>query len=269
MSLQEGETSNRKRRPKKVPVFELLNEHAERSFREIDKNNLMIPVDDYQRDESEGRIATEVAMHFDLVAFGVLLVIERANGELIVVDGGTRLCGALRRADISAVPCIVFSGLTEKQEGDVFLRVNCNRRKLQTEQQHKAELFSSHYLAVSSQALINCLINSRVGFDSLSTMRNCVKANSASIKTIIDILIHIAVDKHVTARVMKSLFRLELVLNKHDKTLNRRPTIKRMQEQFGSFDNVVNAIAKPRTHGNTMDMAKALARTLKIRFPGE
>ena len=145
MTVQENIAPARRRR-KASKVFELLNAHAHAVFRRIDKNDLIVPVGDYQRDESEGRISDEIAMHFDIVAFGTLLVIERDDGTLIVADGGTRLSAALKRQDISEVACIVFSGLTEKQEADVFLRVNCNRRRLQTEQQHHAELFSEHDL---------------------------------------------------------------------------------------------------------------------------
>jgi hypothetical protein len=194
-------------------------------------------------------------------------VIERANGELVVADGGTRLAGACQRADIGSVPCIVYSGLTDKQEGEVFLRVNGNRRKLQTDQQHHAELFSDHDFARKTQDLIDALQHFHVGFDSLNTMRNCVKANYPAIQTIVSILTRIAHDRHITSRVMKGLFRLEMILNKHNKTLDKRGTIKRMQEQFGTFDAVVNAIIKPRTMGSTVEMARALARTLRIKFP--
>jgi hypothetical protein len=269
MSLQVGTSPIRKRRQKKIAVFELLNSHAKREYCEIDKSKLKVPISDYQRDESEGHIANEIAMHFDTVAFGVLLVIQRTDGELVVADGGTRLAGARLRKDITLVPCIVFSGLTDKEEGDVFLRVNCNRRKLQTDQQHHAELFSDHDLAVRSQMLLDKLNHSRIGFESLSTMRNSVRMHSAAIGTIVNILIQIAADKHVTARVMKGLVRLEVTLNKSDRTLDKRSTIKRMQEKFSSFDAVVNAMVRPRTIGSTVEMARALARTLHIQLPKE
>jgi hypothetical protein len=269
MTLQEGLSPTGRRRQKKAPVFELLNGHAKRQFREIDKNTLKVPVGDYQRDESEGRIAAEIAMHFDIVAFGTLLVIERASGELVVADGGTRLAASLKRSDIATVPCLVFSGLTDKQEADVFLRVNLNRRKLQTDQQHHAELFSENDLALRAQELLGRLERRSIGFVSLSTMRTCVRSNYTAIEVIVGILVQIAGGNHVSSRVMKGLFRLETVLNKHEKTLNRKGIINKMQEQFGSFDAVVNAMVKPRQMGSTVDMARALARTLKIKFPEE
>jgi hypothetical protein len=268
MSLQENISSPRRgRRQKKVPVFESLNEHATRDFRLIDKNALTVPVLDYQRNESEGRIAAEIAMHFDIVSFGALLVIERADGSLVVADGGTRLAGACQRNDIVEVPCVVFAGLTAKEEGDVFLRVNCNRRKLQTDQQHHAELYSDHDLAKHAQRLLDHLAHYRVGFDSLSTMRYCVRTNLEVSQTVVGLLVTVGIDKHVSARVMKAMFRLETVLNKNDRTLNRRPIVNRMQGVFHSFEHVVNSQVGPRQGGNTVDMARALARTLKIKYP--
>jgi len=265
MTLQESTSRSRRRRVK--PVFELLNEHAVCEYKAVPKDRLIIPVDEYQRDESEGRIAAEIAMHFDRVAFGVLLVIQRADGTMMVADGGTRLSAAKQRQDIDTVPCIVFSGLTDKQEADVFLRVNLNRRKLRVNQQHHAELFSDHVLAVKTQQLIDRLSHARVGWDSLDTMRKCVRQNHSAVDTVTQILASVAVDKHVTARVMKGLVRLEIILVKEGRTLNRPPVIRKIYDRFGTFDAVVNVTVEPRRQGDATIFARALARTLQIKFP--
>jgi hypothetical protein len=253
-----------RKKSKPDPVFELLNSHAHREFMEIDKRMLLVPVEDYQRNEADGRISTEIAMHYDLVAFSCLLVIKRTNGDLMVADGGTRLSGALKRSDITTVPCLVFSGLTEKEEADVFLRINNNRRRLQVEQLHHAELFSDHDLAIRSQRLIDRLRNHGIGFDSLSGMRYCVRSNMSAIDTVVMILTQTITDRHVTARVMKGLFTLEVTMRRQDKTLAKRSTMNRIANTFGTFDAVVNAVIKPRTAGHGADMAKALAKTLRI-----
>ena len=267
MEVYEAPATKRRRRQKKQRVFEKLNEHAKREFREIDKHQLIVPVEDYQRDESEGRIAADIATHFDCVAFHVLLVIERTNGELVVADGGTRLSAAMLRDDITTVPCIVFSGLTEQQEADVFLRINLNRRKLRTAQQHHAELYSGDDLATTAQHFIDTLHAGRVGFDSLDTIRMAVKLEYVATRTVVEILLQVAVDKHVTARVWKGLVRLESLLNKDNSTLNRRPVIKKMLDRFGTFDAVVNVTVAPRSRGDQNNYARALAKTLHIRFP--
>jgi hypothetical protein len=263
----ETPASRRKRQKKAQHVFELLNEHATCEFRRIAKHELIVPVEDYQRDESEGKIAAEIAMHYDIVAFQAIGVIQRGNGQLMVADGGTRLSAALMRKDIHTVPCLVYSGLTEKEEGDVFLRINNNRRKLRTEQLQKAEEYTGDERALQVRSHLNRLAEARVGFNGNGAMRHCVKSSNAATATLIEILVQVGNDRHVTARLMKGLVHLEAILNKVGKTLNRRPTIKRMQSQFGSFNDVVNAVVKPKTMGSANDMARALARTLRIQFP--
>jgi hypothetical protein len=270
MTLQESmEPSKRRarRKEKPAPVFEIINGHSKREFRLIEKERLMIPVNEYQRDESDGRIAADVAMHFDLVAFLVLGVIERANGTLVVFDGGTRLAGALQREDIIVVPCMVYSGLTPKEEADVFLRVNLNRRRLRTEQQHHAELYSEEDIAIITQQYTDLLCDARVGWDGLTTMRSAVKKDLSACDTVVRILTKVAVDKHVTTRVMKGLVRLERLLQKEEQTLNRGPVVKKLAERFGHLDAVVNALVEPRRQGDPNVFARALAKTLHIKFP--
>lgn len=257
----------RRRKEKPAPVFEIINAHTKREFRLIEKERLTIPTDEYQRDESTGRIATEIAMHYDVVAFQALGVIERANGELVVMDGGTRLSGSLQRDDILVVPCLVFSGLTPQQEADVFLRINLNRRRLRTLQQHHAELFSEKELAIIAQQYTDYLRDGRVGWDGMTTMRSAVKRDLSAIDAVVRLLPRVARDKHVTTKVMKGLVRLERLLQKEDKSLDSRPVLKKLEANFGKLDAVVNAVCEPRRQGDPNIFARALARTLHIKVP--
>ena len=143
--------------------------------------NLRIPNEsnEYQRDESEGRIAKEIAMHFDDVAFGAITVIRRDDNSMVVADGGTRLSAARIRGDITHVNCMVYTGLTDKQEADTFLRINMNRRRLRTEQQQKSEFYAGHKLAVVVDGILNWFLTERVGFDSLKVLRSCLRGTSS------------------------------------------------------------------------------------------
>jgi hypothetical protein len=257
----------RPRKKEKETAFEILNLHAKREFREVSIDRLIIPIEDYQRDEAEGRIAADIAMHFDCVAFGCLLVIARSNGQLMVADGGTRLSGVRQRKDIKTVPCLVFSGLTDKQEADVFLRINQNRRRLRIDQQHHAELFSDHTLAVQAQMLIDELRCANIGFDSLATMRAAVRSQPGAAAAVVHILTTAARDKHVTARVMKGLVSLEAHLVKEGRTLFIKRTMAKVMTEFGKFDAVLNALVEPRKRGDPKTFARAIARTLHIKSP--
>jgi hypothetical protein len=262
------EKSKRTKQKRQQRIFEKLNEHAIRTYRDIPKEQLIVPVNEYQRDESEGRIAAEITMHFDIVAFGAITVIERSTGELVIADGGTRHAGAMQRYDILTVPCIVFSGLTAKQEADVFLRINLMRRKLSVQNRHHAELFSGEQLAEKTQQFIDALHAAGIGWDSLRTMRDCVKRDFSAANVIIGILIQVAQGRHITARVMKGMVRLEIVLNKENRTLDRQSTINKIRDRISQFDAVVNAMVEPRKIGDQNLFARAIARTLNIKVAG-
>src|SRR5262245_56491941 len=263
MTLQEGSERQPKRSKKQKPppiVFEIVNGHCQRNYLLIEKEKLVVPTDEYQRDESRGRIANEIAMLYDVVAFGALTVIHRSNGELVVADGGTRLAGALKRDDIIVVPCLVFSGLTEKQEADSFLRINLNRRRLRTAQQHHAEVYSEQELALVAQQYENYLADARVGWNGLQAMRGAVKSDQLATDVVVRLLMETATDKHVTTRVFKGLVRLERLLQQNDTTLYRPVVIKKMANGFGSLDIAVNAVVTPRSKGNPTIFARALAK---------
>jgi hypothetical protein len=63
---------------------------------------------------------------FDPLAFGVLTVSERANGNYVVLDGQHRdaLLRALGWGSDQLVPCTVLRGLSFEQEAATFLKLN-------------------------------------------------------------------------------------------------------------------------------------------------
>lgn len=260
--------SEPRRRTRKVTqTFALINAHAKREFRMIPKARLTIPVDDYQRNEAEGRIAAEIAQNFDWVAFGTLIVIHRTDGTLQVIDGGTRLNAALKRDDINELPCIVFSGLTAEEEAEVFLRVNENRRKLQVWQLQHAEVAARRALAIKAQSYLDSLHTARVGMSGLGVLRRCIKSHDLATSTVVDLLLTSAVDHHVSARILTGLVTLEVFLNKEDKTLKRRPIILRLQHTFGLLETAVSAVVTTKRRTDSRTLAQAVARTLKVRMP--
>jgi len=81
----------------------------------------------YARNQSK-RKAQGIARDLNWAAFGALVLSERADGSFFVLDGNHRALAAHLRGDIKRVPCLVFSGLSRKQEAAVFVRVNTSRR---------------------------------------------------------------------------------------------------------------------------------------------
>jgi hypothetical protein len=261
------ETGKSRRRKRLEPPPEQINAEVERHFEMIDKSKLVVPVELYQRDESGGVIAREIATHFDWVAFGALTVIRTDTGINHVTDGGTRLAGANMRPDFTELPCIVFTGLSEEEEAKVFLRINDNRRKLRVDQLQKSELFAGMPVAIAADKAVNWFLEHGVSFDATAVLRSGMKKAPAATKKVVEIVPLFAADKHLTARVFKGLLWLETELNKFDLTLARKPTLKKLRTEFNLLDTYVAGAIPPRTPGDKSVCGRAIARKLRIRVP--
>jgi hypothetical protein len=267
MTLLPPEEPAPRRRRRQFVLLEQLLPHVTKQYGDIDKNKLIVPIDSYQRDESEGKIAREIALHFDPVAFGVLTVIKDIDGILKIADGGTRHAAAMMRTDITDLPCMVYTGMTEEEAAKTFLRINMNRRRLQIDQQQKSELIAREELALAAEKTLQSFRNNRIGFDSLSALRSSLKSTPDATQTIIEMTPKFAIDKHLTSRVFKGLVWLESELRKQEETLNKKSTIRKLQDRFGMLDAFIGGAIPSRTPGDKKTCGSAIARALKIRLP--
>lgn len=94
----------------------------------ISKHDLFIP-EEYQRDLNESK-AKEYSSNWSWFGCGVLIVARRPNGLHYVVDGQHRKAAAMRRSDISELPCIVFETENLKEEAKAFITANTNRKAM-------------------------------------------------------------------------------------------------------------------------------------------
>lgn len=250
-----------------------LLEHAQFEFRRIPKTELTIPTDEYQRDESAGLIAKDIALHFNHVAFGALTVIERnENGDkplLLVADGGTRLSASIMRKDVDELPCLVFSGLTKEEEADVFLAINQNRRKLRVEQLQHSEVFAGRPHALRVNEILENFKQSRIDFSALGALKAFQKRYPREVSIVVKLLHTCAIDKHVGVRVFKGLVFLEQHLHKYDRTLDDRNRISKLKDKFGQLDSTVNAALGSQNirSSDPLICAKAIAAAIGIKFP--
>jgi hypothetical protein len=82
----------------------------------------------YQRPEVSERNTLSIAREFDWTSFGVLIVMQRSDGSMWIVDGQQRWLAAKRRGDIETVPCIVFRSDGQEHEAKAFFSVNTKRK---------------------------------------------------------------------------------------------------------------------------------------------
>lgn len=107
----------------------------------------------YQRDSVSQTKVLEIASAFDWAAFGCISVAIREE-KYYAIDGQHRLLGAIRRGDISEVPCMVFDLGGAKEEASAFLATNTLRRPIGALARHKAAVAAGDQLALQVNAAI-------------------------------------------------------------------------------------------------------------------
>ena len=118
----------------------------------IDKSQLVVD-HKYQRDADSGGKVLKIASGFSWPVFGVLIVAHRA-GKYFVVDGQHRHLGAMKRADVRKLPCLVFESEGAAQEASVFLDANSTRTGVHAVAKFRAQLVKKDPVALEVQRLI-------------------------------------------------------------------------------------------------------------------
>lgn len=106
----------------------------------------------YQRNAKNARVL-KLAKRWNWLACGVLTVAQR-NGRYYVVDGQHRLMAALKRSDISRLPCLVFESAEMRNEAVAFRDANKERRPITTFEQWNADLVAQDEPTMFVHALI-------------------------------------------------------------------------------------------------------------------
>jgi hypothetical protein len=125
-------------------------------MRMLDKNLLRIDPA-YQRDANAIKVR-ELASHWSWIGCGVITVGERAasgRSEYYVVDGQHRVLAAMKRADISELPCVVFRALQVSEEAKAFLRTNTLRKTITAIERFNALITSGDQQAIKVKAIID------------------------------------------------------------------------------------------------------------------
>lgn len=109
---------------------------------------------EYQRKVE--KIAQTIAANFDPDLFGTLLVSERSDGTMYVMDGQQRL-NAIRIMgwNDQFVPCLVYHGLSREDEAAILVDINRGRKPLTPQQIFKAELFRGNPESLAIANIVN------------------------------------------------------------------------------------------------------------------
>lgn len=101
----------------------------------------------YQRTHGIDKVR-DLASKWSWIACGALTVSERPDGKYYVIDGQHRTLAALKRSDISVLPCVVFTNCKIEDEAAGFVNANSNRGLVSTIAKYRANLVAKEPLAV-------------------------------------------------------------------------------------------------------------------------
>lgn len=120
----------------------------------------LIPLDELFVDEAYQRPPSSffkrIIENYDPAMIGTLITSDRGRTRkapfYAVIDGQTRML-AMREKEETVAPCLVYEGLTRKQEADLFARLQTERRGMATWIRFRAALISGKAEAGAIAAL--------------------------------------------------------------------------------------------------------------------
>jgi hypothetical protein len=136
----------------------------------------ILHVEDLHIDESYQRsdvlnksVVNRIAANFSLVRCNTIVVGQRIDGSLWVVDGQHRLLGA-RKAGVEMIPCAIFKSNGPEHEATVFYDLNKTRTGMNAYSVYKAMLIQREPKTVAIQILLQ-KYGFRIGNGSLHSFK--------------------------------------------------------------------------------------------------
>ncbi len=167
----------------------------------------------YQRIATNARVI-KLARRWNWVSCGVLTVAHRA-GRYFVIDGQHRLSAALKRADISMLPCLIFESTDPGQEAAGFRDSNKERRVITTFETWNADIVAGDEATIFANNLVVIAGRVPAGVAKATTVR-CLSALVAAARTnreelcrVWPLVVQICADQVLHERVFGSLMYLE------------------------------------------------------------
>jgi hypothetical protein len=268
MSLIPSSEPAPRRRKQPAIDFNPIDQMLRGTYMELSIKDLTVPWDDYQRDREASNRALEIAIAWNWIACGTLIVILRPDGSHVIADGGTRLAAAKTRGDIRLMPCMVYEVNDAKQEAEAFRLINQHRDKLRVHELHKSELFEGRDNALEAQDYLDRLLAAGVQFDSLAEIRRkLAKRQRTATLRLFPVFVELGSGRHLSARVFKGLVMVEIMLTKKEETLSSKRYIVRLKRHgLLALEAAISALLPTRGSSGTAKIyAQAIINLLKIK----
>lgn len=182
-----------------------------------------IPKDDLHVNRSYQRVLTEskvkqIAANWMWPAFGVLTVGTR-DGSHYVMEGQHRWAAALRRSDISSLPCVVFTMKHVAEEAHVFLTANTLRRPVSAVEKFSASIIEGSPPAIKLSELIAktgrvVTQNPKMhnGIRCIAALLDLQSTNASALERVLPMASEICRDRSLNERIVRALHFIEVQL---------------------------------------------------------
>lgn len=207
---------------------------AEPTAAKLPKTALLVDLE-YQRDLVDSK-TREMARAWSWIACMALVVAKR-DGQYFVVDGQHRLAAAMRRSDITELPCLIFESEGLKQEAQAFLRANTLRKPLASVDRHRALVIVGDGPAIMAQDLIDQAgrrvhrQTSKGTIECVASIRRCCEVWPEATKTIWPLLIEVCRGHGFDGKIVQALAHLEAEMMKRRLSLTRNPYRDRLKSK--------------------------------------
>jgi hypothetical protein len=271
--IQEKAPTPRGDGPDKINKFKWASVGREGDLQKIPKADLCVD-GSYQRDGINSRVV-ELAKDWWWMACGVLTVVKRTDGRLVIIDGQHRWLAACNRSDIDKMPCIVFDELEGgvAQEAAAFVKANTNRKTVKSADMFKARGVAGDENVRLVQGLCDSIGRQIGGTSSSSKSVNCVgalmwcaKNNEAALRRVWPIIAEVCEGRIIPDVLVKGMHYLESSIE-GDASLAGEPWVSRIRKvgseslvrAAGSFAEAIGKRnAKSWAHGMAVLLNKGL-----------
>jgi len=202
----------------KIRQYKWLSRNVPGQLKYVPKGSLKVD-STYQRALNNDK-RLRIASNFNWAAFGVLIVAQRNDGSLWVIDGQHRLMAAQSRSDVQDVPAVIFElGSNVMDEATDFLIANKDRKPLSGVDSFKAMVVSGDPIALEVQNLIhdaNRVVSESANVGPkvrcVKAIYNCMLADADAMRRSWPLIVELVGDQDMDNRLVQGIFTLECTL---------------------------------------------------------
>jgi hypothetical protein len=191
----------------------------------VNKHRLLVDKE-YQRNTNDMKVLT-LAREWSWIACSSITVALR-DGEYYVVDGQHRVAAAMRRSDITELPCLVFKTAGIAVEAKGFLAANTQRKPMYSSEKFKALVVTESTEALLVQELA-AQAGRHISRDTSPSTIGCIglllrlaKANPATLQKMWPMLTDVCKGYNLHERIVDGLMYLETNMPEGESLTDRK-----------------------------------------------